>query len=333
MAGHDASPASSSTPRAPDTTPDLSGKVCLVAGATRGTGRGIACALGEAGAVVYCTGRTTRQHRSEMDRDETIEQTAELVDSLGGVGVAVQVDHQDPDAVAALVERIRSERGRLDLVVNDIWGGDAKVPWGKRYWEAEAVEGWEVLQNALRTHWLTAAATGPLLVESGGLLVEVTDGDTMQFRGNVLYDLIKTSVIRAAFGFDQDLKSTDGGARAVCVTPGFLRSEAMLDHFGVSESNWRDGAAKDPHFAFSETPRFVGRGIAHLVAEQDRGAVAGRVWASWTLSRRYGFVDVDGSRPDWGAHYVDAFGEDAYRPVSDAMLDDWAAQPFGEPDA
>ncbi len=281
---------------------DLSGKTALVAGATRGTGRGIARALGEAGATVYCTGRTTRHHQSPMGRAETIDDTAEMVTAAGGRGIAVRVDHTDTHQVRALANDI----GHLDILVNDIWGGDPHIAWGQPFWKQDPDVTWGVLENALRTHLTTAAIFAPALRKSHGLLVEVTDGDTYRYRGNLLYDLVKTTVIRAAYGMAQDLGDD---ATAVAVTPGFLRSEAMLELFGVREENWRDGVAKDPNFVASETPLFVGRGIAALAADPARHRFAGRVVASWVLGDQYGVRDADGTQPHWGRHFEATYGD------------------------
>ncbi len=299
---------------------DLSGKTALVAGATRGTGRGIAIALGEAGATVYCTGRTTREHQSPMARAETIDDTADMVTAAGGRGIAVRVDHTDTHQVRALANDI----GHLDILVNDIWGGDPHIAWGTPFWEQDPDVAWGVLHNALRTHMTTAAIFAPALRKSAGLLVEVTDGDTYQYRGNVLYDLVKTSIIRLAYNMAQDLGDK---ATAVAVTPGFLRSEAMLEHFGVTTKTWRDGIEKDPNFAASETPLFVGRGIAALAADPERHKHAGRVLASWTLSDMYDFTDADGARPHWGEHFAKAYG--TARPLDEAFYEYWRSpMPF-----
>ncbi|HWH09261.1 MAG TPA: SDR family oxidoreductase, partial [Candidatus Thermoplasmatota archaeon] len=281
----------------------LHGKVAVVAGATRGAGRGIATALGEAGATVYCTGRSVRGAIATEGRTETIEETAERVTQAGGVGIPVRVDHLDEPQVKALFERVRREQdGRLDVLVNDVWGGDALVEWGKPFWEADAQQGLRMMRTAIGTHLLTARHGVPLMVERGaGLVVEVTDGDTGRYRGTLYYDLVKNGVIRLANAMHEELRPR--GVTALAVTPGFLRSEAMLDHFGVTEANWRDGARKDPNFLASETPLFVGRAVAALAADPFVARKGGRVWASWTLSDEYGFADADGSRPHWGRHW------------------------------
>jgi Dehydrogenases with different specificities (related to short-chain alcohol dehydrogenases) len=283
------------------TTIDLTGKVALVAGATRGAGRGIAVELGAAGAVVYVTGRTTAESPSPMRRPETIEETARLVDEAGGTGIAVRVDHGDAEQVRALVERIDRDHGRLDVLVNDIWGGDPLTQWDVPFFKHDLGNGLRMLRNAIDTHIITSWYAAPLLARaSGGLIVEVTDGIGDGYRGSFFYDLVKSSVIRLARAQAEDLRPY--GVAAVAVTPGFLRSEAVLDHFGVTADDWRAAIAKDPHFAASETPRYIGRGIACLAADPDRMRHTGTATTSWDLAKRYGFTDVDGTTPDWGRH-------------------------------
>jgi NAD(P)-dependent dehydrogenase (short-subunit alcohol dehydrogenase family) len=279
----------------------LKGKVALVAGATRGAGRGIAVELGAEGATVYVTGRSTRASRSEYDRPETIEETAELVTAAGGRGIAVQVDHSVPDQVAALVARIREEAGRLDIVVNDIWGGELLIEWNKPVWEHDLANGLRMLRLAIDTHLITAHHALPLLIErEGGLLVEVTDGtaeyNADHYRLSVFYDLAKMAPIRMAWAHARDLEPH--GATSVAITPGWLRSEMMLEHYGVEEANWRDALAKVPHFVISETPRFVGRAVAALASDEDRRRWNGQSLSSGQLAMAYGFTDLDGSQPD-----------------------------------
>ncbi len=283
----------------------LTGRVALVAGATRGAGRGIACMLGEAGATVYCTGRSVRgQLASGPGRPETIEETAEQVTAGGGVGLAVQVDHLVEAQVQALCARIQAEQGRLDILVNDIWGGDPLTEWGRPFWELNCEQGLRLQRAAVHAHILTSRHAAPLmLAQRRGLIVEITDGDTAAYRGNLFYDLAKASVIRLAFAMAEELRPH--GVAALAVTPGFLRSEAMLAHFGVSEANWQDGAKQDPHFIASETPYFVGRAVAALAADPDVLRKSGGVYASWTLSDEYGFSDRDGRRPHWGRYFAE----------------------------
>jgi NAD(P)-dependent dehydrogenase (short-subunit alcohol dehydrogenase family) len=279
----------------------LAGKIALVAGATRGAGRGIAIELGAAGATVYVTGRTTRSQQSEYARPETIEETAALVSAAGGEGIAVQVDHLNADEVRRLVDRIRVEQGRLDVLVNDIWGGEKLFEWNKPVWEHDLQNGLRLLRLGVDTHLITAHHALPLMIERpGGLLVEVTDGTAAynadHYRLSPFYDLAKTSVIRMAWAHARDL--APHGATSVCLTPGWLRSEMMLEAFGVSEENWRDATSKVPHFVISETPRFVGRAVAALAADPDRSRWNGQSLSSGGLAQVYGFTDLDGSRPD-----------------------------------
>jgi NAD(P)-dependent dehydrogenase (short-subunit alcohol dehydrogenase family) len=274
-------------------------RVAVVAGATRGAGRAIATALGALGATVYCTGRSTRAGRSEMDRPETIEGTAERVDAAGGRGVPVRCDHTDPAQVRTLRERIEADGGRLDVLVDDVWGGDHLVRWDAPFWEHDLGDVLRVVRNGLESHLITSHALVPLMAAAGrGLVVEVTDGDGDDYRGSLAYDLVKASVIRLARAQAQELEPT--GVTAVAITPGFLRSEAMLDHFGVTEATWRDAVPADPHFALSETPAYTGRAVAALAADPAVARWSGRALSSWGLAREYGFTDADGSRPDWG---------------------------------
>ncbi|RWO95544.1 SDR family oxidoreductase [Mesorhizobium sp.] len=279
----------------------LQGKVALVAGGTRGAGRGIAIELGAAGATVYVTGRSTRAQQSEYARPETIEETAELVCANGGKGIAVQIDHLVADDVRKLVERIRTEQGRLDILVNDIWGGEKLFEWDKPVWDHNLDNGLRMLRLGIDTHLITAHHALPLLIERpGGLLIEVTDGtaeyNADHYRLSPFYDLAKVAVTRMAWAHAQDLAKHD--ATSVSLTPGWLRSEMMLEAFGVSEGNWRDATAEVPHFVISETPRFVGRAVAALAADPDRSRWNGQSLSSGGLAQVYGFTDLDGSRPD-----------------------------------
>jgi NAD(P)-dependent dehydrogenase (short-subunit alcohol dehydrogenase family) len=285
-------------------TGPLEGQVAVVAGATRGAGRAIAVELGAAGATVYVTGRSTRVQASELRRPETIEETAELIERAGGQAHAVQVDHLDADQVRGLGERIGTEQaGRLDILVNDIWGGDDLTgPWDRPFWEHAWANGLRMHRLGFDTHLLTSWHLAPLLVAGKrGLIVEITDGVDEAYRGNLFYDLVKAAVIRLALGENADL-STHGGM-ALAVTPGFLRSEAMLDRFGVTEANWRDAIAGDVHFRMSETPGYVGRAVASIAADPQRQRWAGKAVASWEMARHYGFTDTDGSQPDWGRYF------------------------------
>jgi NAD(P)-dependent dehydrogenase (short-subunit alcohol dehydrogenase family) len=286
----------------------LAGKVALVSGATRGGGRGIAVALGEAGATVYATGRSTREGRSEIDRPETIEETAELVTAAGGEGIAVAVDHLDPGQVGGLIERIDSEHGRLDVLVNDIWGAEHLFEWNTPLWEHDLDRGLRLLRLAIDTHLITSHHALPLLLRNpGGLVVEVTDGtaeyNASRYRVNAFYDLAKTSVIRLAWALGEELR--DRGGTAVAITPGWLRSEQMLENHSVTEANWQDAIERSPHFCVSESPRFMGRAIAALAADPDASRWNGQSLSSGQLAQEYGFTDVDGSRPDCWRYLVD----------------------------
>jgi NAD(P)-dependent dehydrogenase (short-subunit alcohol dehydrogenase family) len=285
----------------PLSNPSLKGKVAVVAGGTRGAGRGIAIELGAAGATVYVTGRSTRDQQSEYARPETIEETAELVSASGGDGIAVKVDHLVADEVARLVDRIRAEQGRLDVLVNDIWGGENLKEWNTPVWKHDLQNGLRMLSLGVHTHLITAHFALPLLIERpGGLLVEVTDGtaeyNAEHYRINPFYDLAKVAVTRMAWAHAQDLAPR--GATAVSITPGWLRSEMMLDAFGVTEDNWRDATTKVPHFVISETPHFLGRAVAALAADPERSRWNGQSLSSGELAQVYGFTDLDGSRPD-----------------------------------
>ena len=278
----------------------LEGKVALVAGASRGAGRGIAVQLGGAGATVYCTGRTTRQQRSEMDRPETIEETAGLVDAAGGRGIAMAVDHLVPEEVAALVDRIRAEHDGLHVLVNDIWGA-TKMEWNATVWESDLDYGLHLLRLAIDTHAITNHFALPLLIEQpGGLVVEVTDGtaeyNATNYRVSFFYDLAKAANLRTAFALGHEL--APHGATAVALTPGWLRSEAMLDAFGVTEANWQDAAERIPHFAIAESPAFVGRAVVALAGDPDVARWNGQSLSSGQLAKVYGFTDLDGSQPD-----------------------------------
>ena len=292
-----------------DSGKPLTGKVTLVAGATRGAGRGTAVALGEAGATVYCTGRTTRQRRSEYDRPETIEETAELVDAAGGEGIAVEVDHLDPAQVEALVQRIDGERGRLDVLINDIWGGELLAEWNKPVWEQDLDKGLRMLRLAIDTHLITSHFALSLLIrEPGGLVVEMTDGtleyNAANYRLSVFYDLAKTSVIRLAFAQSREL--TPHACTAVALTPGWMRSEMMLENYQVTEDTWREAVGGNPHFtAISESTRFVGRAVSALAADPDLHRRNGCSFSSGGLAQEYGFTDIDGSQPDCWRYMVE----------------------------
>jgi NAD(P)-dependent dehydrogenase (short-subunit alcohol dehydrogenase family) len=294
----------------------LEDKVALVAGATRGAGRGIAVALGEAGATVYCTGRTTRGQRSEYDRPETIEETAAQVTAAGGTGIAVQVDHLESEQVASLVGRIDAEQGRLDVLVNDIWGGERLFEWDTPVWEHDLAAGLRLLRLAVETHLITSHHALPLLIRRpGGLVVEMTDGtaayNAEHYRINAFYDLAKTAVIRLAYAQSAELEPH--GATAVALTPGWLRSEMMLDAFGITEETWREALERQPHFAISESPRFVGRAVAALAGDPELRRHNGASLSSGAVAQMYGFTDLDGSRPDCWRYMVEV--QDPGRPA------------------
>jgi NAD(P)-dependent dehydrogenase (short-subunit alcohol dehydrogenase family) len=308
----------------------LKGKIALVAGATRGAGRGIAIALGEAGATVYCTGRSsrkrTRGQRATPGRPETIEETAELVTAAGGRGIAVRVDHTKPADVKKLVAGIKRRHNGLDILVNDVWGGDALTEFGKTFWTVNLDNGLRMLKQAIHSHIITSHYAVPLMLRRGrrgkrrGIIFEITDGDAFYYRGNIFYDLVKISVIRLAFAMARELRKRD--IVSVALTPGFLRSEAVLDHFGVTEANWKEaGKKKDANvnskdqndapadFLVSESPRYIGRAAVALAADPNLKKKSGRVFSSWALAREYGFTDLDGTQPDWGKHARKKYGK------------------------
>jgi NAD(P)-dependent dehydrogenase (short-subunit alcohol dehydrogenase family) len=296
----------------------LSGKVALVAGATRGAGRAIATELARAGAYVYATGRSSRvAGPSEIGRPETIEDTGDMMHAAGGTGQALRVDHLDPDQVAGLADRIGREQGRLDILVNDIFGGDRYMEWDKKLWEHDLEGGLRMLRMGIDTHLITSAKALPLMLAGGtGLVVEMTDGTSeynKKFRERVgfYYDLVKAAIERITIGLTAELAGT--GCTALAVTPGWLRSEGMLDEFGVTEQNWRDALPRVPHFCISESPSFVGRGIAALAADAGLARYAGKVLTSYDLASAYGVTDTDGSQPNCWAYVVEV--EDADKPA------------------
>lgn len=291
----------------PARTKPLRGRVAVVAGATRGAGRAIAVSLGLAGAKVYATGRSVRGHPATPGRPETIEETAEMIRSFGGSAVALRVDHTVPEEVRRLATRVRrSERGRLDVLVNDVWGGEELTEWGRPPWTMSWDRGRTLLERAVFSHVITSRYLMPLMVERRrGLLIEVTDGAHREYRGSFYYDLVKSTVIRLAVAYAAEFR--EAGLRrmaAIAVTPGFLRSEYMLDKFGVREENWRNAIGRSRHFFASETPYYLGRGVVALAADPAVAARSGRVIGSWTLAREYGFRDRDGTRPNWGAVFA-----------------------------
>ncbi|MEY2451135.1 MAG: hypothetical protein QOD92_709 [Acidimicrobiaceae bacterium] len=291
----------------------LRGRVAVVAGATRGAGRGIAVALGEAGATVICTGRSSRtaSTKSDYDRAETIEETAELVDDAGGTGIAIAVDHLESDQVQRLADRIRGEHDHIDVLVNDIWGAEVLKggpdEWFTPIWKHDLEKGLRILRLAIETHLITSHHLLPLLItQPGGLVVEVTDGtnayNATNYRISVYYDLAKVAVNRLAFSQGHDL--APHGAIAVAVTPGWLRSEMMLEAFNTTEENWRDAVGKTApaDFANSESPLYVGRGVVALASDPERARWSKQSITVGELAAVYGFTDRDGSQPDvWKA--------------------------------
>jgi len=298
----------------------LRGKVALVTGATRGAGRAIAVELGRAGATVYATGRSSRAAGpSEIGRPETIEETGELIAAAGGDGTALRVDHLDPDQVRDLAGRIGADHGRLDILVNDIFGGDRYAQFGTTVWEHDLPGGLRMLRMGIDTHLITAHEMLPLLIRNpGGLVVEMTDG-TAEYNSSyrhdvgIYYDLVKAAVQRLTMAFDHELRGY--GATVVAVTPGWLRSEMMLDHFGVTEATWRDATGREPHFCISESPAFVARGVAALAADPDVARWSGQAVSSGQLAPVYGFTDTDGTQPDCWRYITEV--QDAGRPAGD----------------
>lgn len=285
----------------------LKGKIAVVAGATRGAGRAIALELGAQGATVYAAGRSTRGNPSPMGRTETIEETAEGATARGGLGIPVRADLTVPEEAEALFARVKQEQGgKLDILINDIWGGDMLMEWGKPFWEQRLDQGLQMQKQAVSAHLITAYYAAPLLTAGDrGLLIEITDGVGYAYRGSLFYSLAKISAVHLAEGYASELGPH--GVTALALTPGFLRSEAMLDHFGVTEENWRDAAAIDPHFIASETPVYIGRAVAALAADPKVADKNGRSLSTWELSDEYGFTDADGSRPHWGRYFAATF--------------------------
>ncbi len=301
----------------------LRDKVALVAGATRSAGRGIACMLGEAGATVYCTGRSVRGGPATPGRPETIEETAEMVTALGGSGIALRVDHTREEQVRELVARVRSEQGRLDVLVNNLYG--LPVTEWKPFWELSADYGFLMQRAAVQTHILTARNAVPLMIErKRGLVVEVTEGDFFGYRGQLFHDLNVVCHLRLAFAMATELRKH--GVTALAVTPGYLRSEAALEGFGVTEANWQEAAKKDPMFAASETPFYVGRAVAALAADPQVLTKSGRVFSSWSLAREYGFTDTDGRQPNWDEDMrrLSGPGFDRVKKCDPAVYEYWA---------
>ena len=290
----------------------LAGKVAVVAGATRGAGRGVAVELGAAGATVYCTGRSVRGNPSDMNRSETIDETAELVTQAGGHGIAVQTDHTKENEVKALFERVKTEQnGQLDILVNDVWGGESLTEW-KLFWDLELNKGRVMLERAVFSHIVTSRYGAPLMIANGrGLIVEITDGDTSDYRGALFYDLAKVAAIRLAADMAADFRRANLEITALALTPGFLRSEEMLDHFGVTEENWQDGAKKDPYFIASETPFYTGKAVAALAADPNVYEKTGKAFYTGNLAIEYNFTDINGTRPNFQTFFKEIKGKEA----------------------
>jgi NAD(P)-dependent dehydrogenase (short-subunit alcohol dehydrogenase family) len=298
----------------------LTGQVALVAGATRAGGRAIARELAAAGARVWCTGRSVRGQPATPGRPETLEETAELIAAAGGEALAVRVDHTEETEVEALAARVAADEGRLDILVNDIWGGDELIAWGAPFWKQDMANVRTVAGQAVLSHWITARHLAPIMVEANrGLIVEVTDGANWGYRGNLLYDFAKIGAIRLAYAMAWDLART--GVTALAVSPGFLRSEAMLERFGVAEANWIDGAAQNPDFAWSETPHYLGRAVAALAADPEVRRKAGAAFFVGDLADEYGFADLDGSRPHFTRSVREKLEPDL---AGDGKLSAWA---------
>ena len=319
----------------------LAGKIALVAGATRGAGRGIAIALGEAGATVYCTGRSSSKNLTKNPgRPETIEETAALVTAAGGHGIAVRTDHTIPAEVKKLAARIKRQHRGLDILVNDVWGGDALTEWSKPFWTVNLDNGLQMLKQAIHSHIITAHYAAPLMLgrskpgRSPAIIFEITDGDAFYYRGNLFYDLVKISAIRLAFAMSRELRKKD--VVSVALTPGFLRSERVLEHFKVTEANWKDvGKKKDKHkdknsgdqndapadFMVSESPRYIGRAVVALASDHKVKEKTGRVFSSWALAREYGFTDLDGTQPHWGNYARKKYGK--YKICDDNFYSYW----------
>src|SRR5271166_3219874 len=320
----------------------LKGKIALVAGATRGAGRGIAVALGEAGATVYCTGRSSRTRRATPGRPETIEETAELVTAAGGRGIPARVDHTEPADVKKLVALIKRRHKRLDILVNDVWGGDALTEFGKPFWTTNLDNGLRMLKQAIHSHIITSHYAVPLMLgpapskrskKSRPIIFEITDGDAFYYRGNLFYDLVKISVIRLAFAMSRELRKRS--IVSVALTPGFLRSERVLEYYKVTEANWKDVGKRSKNkdensyeqndapsdFMISESPRYIGRAVVALATDPHVMKKTGRVFSSWALAREYGFTDLDGTQPHWGNYARQKYGK--YKICDDKFYSYW----------
>jgi NAD(P)-dependent dehydrogenase (short-subunit alcohol dehydrogenase family) len=293
--------------RTTQTQKPLAGRVAVVAGATRGAGRGIARALGEAGAVVYCTGRSVKGNPSPYKRAETIDETAEMIVAAGGTAIPIRVDHSIESEVEAFFAQVDREQGRLDVVVNSIAGEDPLAGAYGWFWDADLTNTTKALENSLVSHIITAKHAAKLMMRArSGLIVEVTEGDSLGAGGNPVKQVVKLALKGNALAMASELYPH--GVAAVAITPGFLRSESMLEGFGVTEKNWRDGGKKDKNFLTSESPLYIGRAVAALAADPKIMKRTGQLFSSWELAREYKFTDVDGTRPDWGRLKIDFSG-------------------------
>ena len=282
----------------------LAGRVALVAGATRGAGRGIARALGDAGATVYCTGRSITGRPSPYGRPETINETAAMIKAAGGTAVALRVDHTSEKEVKALFRRILRAHKRLDIVVDSVAGEDPLMGQYGFVWQADLTTADAIFRQGLTSRIITAKhAALAMMPARRGLIVEITESDIIGGGGNPMSQAVKMAQKVLPLLWAAEL--APHGVTAIAMTPGFLRSESMLQHLGVTEETWRDAGKQDPNFLQSESPLFVGRAVAALAADpkvQDR---TGMLVSSWELAREYGFTDYDGRRPDWGRHAID----------------------------
>jgi NAD(P)-dependent dehydrogenase (short-subunit alcohol dehydrogenase family) len=290
---------------------ELKGKVALVAGGTRGASRAIAVELGRCGAFVYVTGRTTRSERSEVDRAETIEDTLDLITAAGGSGRAVRVDHLDAEAVRELSARIDQEQGRLDILVDGLWGGDKLMTWNKPVWEHPLADSLRMIRLGVDAHLITSHFLLPLVIRRpGGLVVEMTDGTAeynARYREGTTLAFYLAKHAAHQFAIGQAAETRAYGCTAVALTPGYLRSEAMLDAYHVTEETWRDALVREPHFVISESPAYVGRGVAALAADAARERFNGQTLSSAQLAQEYGLKDVDGTQPDAWRYMAEVF--------------------------
>ena len=290
--------------RRTSSSPPLAGRVAVVAGATRGAGRGIARALGEAGAIVYCTGRSVRGRLSPYGRPETIDETADMIAAAGGTAIAVQTDHAVEADVEALFARVDREQGRLDILADSVGGENPLMGQYGWFWTSDLTHGLAVFQQSLLSHIITAKHAARLMTrDRRGLIVEVTENDVLSAGGNPLAQTVKFALKGLALSMAAELHPH--GVAAIAITPGFLRSESMLQRFGVTEANWRDQGKKDKNFLESETPLFVGRAVAALAADPAIMKRTGQLLSSWEVAREFNLTDADGRRPDWGAHVID----------------------------